>query len=43
MFAINVCDDVKIVGHLSVEMSRPTKYFLDRGAIFTVELTSTNY
>ena len=43
MFAIKVCDDVKIVGHLPMEISRPTKYLLDRGAVFTVELTSTNY
>ena len=43
MLAIKVCDDVKIVGHLPMEISRPTKYLLDRGAVFTVELTSTNY
>ena len=43
MFAIKVCDDVKIVGHLPMEISRPTKYLLDRGAVFTVKLTSTNY
>ena len=43
MFAVKVCDDVKIVGHLPIDISRPTKYLLDRGAVFTVELTSTNY
>ena len=44
MFAIKVCDDVKIVGHLPIDISRPTMYLLDRGAVFTVEeLTSTNY
>ena len=43
MFAIKVCDDVKIVGHLRVEISRPTMYLLDRGAVFSVELTSTNF
>ena len=42
MFAVKVCDDVKIVGHLPIEISRPTKYLFDRGAVFTVELTSTN-
>ena len=43
MFAIKVCDDVKIEGHLPMEISRLTKHLLDRGAVFTVELTSTNY
>ena len=43
MFAITVCDNVKIVGHLSMEISRPTKYLLDIGSFFTVELTSINY
>ena len=43
MFPIKVCDDVKIVGHILLEISRPTKYLSDRGAFFTVELTSTNY
>ena len=43
MFAIKVCDDVKIVRHLPMEIPRLTKYLLDRGAVFIVELTSTNY
>ena len=43
MFAIKVCDYVKIVGHLPMEISRSAKYLLDRGAVFTVEVTSTNY
>ena len=43
MFAMKVCDYVKIVGHLPMVISRPTKYLLDRGAVFTVELTSSNY
>ena len=43
MFAIKVCHDVKIVGHLPMEISRSAKYLLDRGAVFTVEVTSTNY
>ena len=43
MFAIRVCDDVKIVGHLPMKIPRPTKCLLDSGAVFTVELTSTNY
>ena len=43
MFAIKVCDDVKIVGHLPMEISRSAKYLLGRGAVFTVEVTSTNY
>ena len=43
MFAIRVCDDVKIVGHLQMKIPRPTKCLLDSGAVFTVELISTNY
>ena len=43
MFAIKLCDDVRIVGHLPMEISIPTKYLLDRGAVFTVELTCTKY
>ena len=43
MFGIKICDDVKIVGHLPMEISRSAKYLLDRGAVFTVEVTSTNY
>ena len=43
MFVIKVCDDVKIVGHLSIEISRPKTCLLDRGAVFTIELTFTNY
>ena len=43
MFAIKVCDDVKIVRHLPMEIPRLTKHLLDRGAVFIVELTSTNY
>ena len=31
MFAMKVCDDVKIVGHLPMAISGPTKYLLDRG------------
>ena len=43
MFAIKLCDNVRIVGHFPMDISRPTKYLLDRVAVFTVELTSTNY
>ena len=31
------------VGHLPIEISRPTKYLLDRGEIAFVKLTPTNY
>ena len=31
------------VGHLPMEISRPTKFLLDRAATIFVELTSTNY
>ena len=43
MFQIKVCDDVKIGGHLPMEISRSAKYLLGRGAVFTVEVTSTKY
>ena len=43
-FAIKTCQkDGKIVGHLLMEISRPTKYLLDRGARITATLTSTSY
>ena len=35
--------DGKVVGHLPMEISRPTKYLLDRGARITATLTSTSY
>ena len=45
VFAIKVCERKKgdIVGHLPMEISRPTKFLLDRGAILTATLTTTLY
>ena len=44
-YAIKVCDkeSKEIVGHLPMEISRITKYILDRGAIVTAEVTSNHY
>ena len=45
-FAIMVCEignDEKPVGHLPMEISRATKFFIDRGATLTAELTSDHY
>ena len=44
-FAIKVCDQEtnKIVGHLPREISRITKFLLDRNAVVTTELTSSHY
>ena len=36
MFAIKLCDNVRIVGHLPMDTSRPTKYLLDRGVQFSL-------
>ena len=38
-----VTSDGMIIGHLPVEISRITKFFLDRGAVTQVELTSKHY
>ena len=43
MFAIKVCEGTKIVGQLPMEISRASKFLMDRGAKFMVELVSTNY
>ena len=48
IFAIKTCltDETgkeKIVGHLPLELSRFTKYLLDRGAVVSAQLTSTHY
>ena len=45
MFAIKTCrlEDEQIVGHLPREISRPTKFLLDRGAKVTEQLTGTHY
>ena len=45
MFAIKTCrlSDERTVGHLPREVSRPTKYLIDRGAKVTVTLSSSNY
>ena len=45
-FAIKACSARKngsIVGHLPMEISRATKFLLDRGATVTATLTSTYY
>ena len=42
MFAIKVCEGTKIVGHLPMQISRASKFLMDRGAKFMVELVSTN-
>ena len=43
VFAIKCIKGNIIVGHLLREISRPTKYLLDRGAIVTATITSTHY
>ena len=44
-FAIKVCEKDKneVVGHLLMEISRATKFLLDRGANLSEKLTSTHY
>ena len=44
-FAITVCDKDKneIVGYLPMEISRVTKFLLDRAASVSAKLTSTHY
>ena len=45
-FAIKLCsarENGSIVGHLPMEISRATKFLLDRGATVTATLTSTYY
>lgn len=44
-FAIKVCEKKsdKIVGHLPKEVSRITKFILNRGAIITAEITLDHY
>ena len=44
-FAIKICmkNTGVTVGHLPMEISRPTKFLLERGATAFVKLTSTNY
>ena len=44
-FAIKVCEKGKneIVGHLPMEISRVTKFLIDRGANVSATLTSTHY
>ena len=45
MFPIKTCrtEDSLTVGHLPREISRPTKYLLDRGATILAKLTVTHY
>lgn len=41
MFSVKVCSDEKIVGHIPREISRPTKFLLDRGAQIFATIRST--
>ena len=45
MFVIKACclEGGQIVGHLPREISRPTKFLLDRGAKVTAQLTGKHY
>ena len=45
LFAIKTCQGAerRIVGHLPMEISRPTKFLLDRGAIIKSKLTGKKY
>ena len=43
MFAIKTCQGNRTVGHLPMEISRATKFLLDRGAIFTTQLRSSRF
>ena len=47
LFAIKTCPDAEfhpqLVGHLPLEISRFTKFLLDRGATITATLSSTHY
>ena len=44
-FSIKTCkkDDSKKVGHPPREISRPTKFLIDRGARVTAQITSSHY
>ena len=44
-FSTKTCekDNKKTVGHLPREISRPTKFLIDRGARVTAEITSSHY
>ena len=44
-FSIKTCkkDDNEIVGHLQREISRPTKFLIDRGSRVTAQITSSHY
>ena len=45
IFAIKVCKipSNEIVGHMPMELSRVTKFLIERGANVSLKLTSTNY
>ena len=44
MFAIKTCkSNGQIVGHLPKEISRVTKFLLDRGAVVQATLSTTHY
>ena len=44
-FAIKFCEAGKeeTIGHIPMEISRVTKYFMDRGATVTAQLTRVHY
>ena len=42
-FAIKMCQRNGKIGHLPMEISRPTKYLLNRGARITATLTLTSH
>ena len=44
MFAVKTCDESgRMVGHLPRELSRITKFIIDRGAKVTAQLLGTHY
>ena len=44
MFAVKTCDESgRMVGHLPRELSRITKFIIDRGAKSTAQLLGTHY
>ena len=43
MFAIKTCQGNRTVGHLPMEISRATKFLLDRNAIVTTQLRSSRF
>ena len=35
LFVMKICEDTNIVGHLPIEISRASKYLMDRGIIYS--------